>query len=391
MGEPILWCGTRKSRSFYRLGVVDKEKRRFNIFIPKGEAREGVELHGGDVYRRWGVSGKSGSERRGNQGQSCRKTGALPSRADSWSSSSENGMDMERLGWLMARSWGLQGKLGLARMEKGRILLEFQYVGEADRVLSSRKQAGGRRSVGVERWSPRCGCEDEGGSRKEVWVKILGLPVSLWVPSILRKVGDECGGFVAMDPMTEKMVDLEWARILVKKKNGGLPSRLDLVVEEVCYSLYLWWEVRPEMRKATSGSRSKGNYREEVRGDDAARAIPRVGEEESARPEALLPYADENDGQVRGAVGDGTGKRARAGSGARVLVDLIRWMGFSTQARLREAGLGIGPSYSKPDGWIDVGESPDWSGSNGLAGEYLGPSQPESRKGKLERGSLWAD
>ena len=216
----------------------------------------------------------------------------------------------------------------------------------------------------------------------------------------------------------EKMVDLEWARILVKKKNGGLPSRLDLVVEEVCYSLYLWWEVRPEMRKATSGSRSKGNYREEVKGDDAARATPRVREEESARPEALLPYADENDGQVRGAVGDGTGKRARAGSGARVPVDLNPVDGLlhsgpstgrmpSPKAQrgdiiassplkglklkgvvIEEAGLGIGPSYSKPDGWFDVGESPDLSGSNGLAGEYLGPSQPESSKGKLERGSL---
>ena len=174
------------------------------------------------------------------------------------------------------------------------------------------------------------------------------------------------------------------------------------------------------MRKATSGSRSKGNYREEARGDDAARAIPRVGEEESARPEALLPYADENDGQVRGAVGDGTGKWARAGSGARVPVDLDPVDGLlhsgpsagrmpppkaqrgdkiaSSPLKglklkgvvIEEAGLGIGPSYSKPDGWIDVGESPDWSGSNGLAGEYLGPSQPESRKGKLERGSLWA-
>ena len=223
-----------------------------------------------------------------------------------------------------------------------------------------------------------------------------------------------------MDPLTEKMVDLEWARILVKKKNGGLPSRLDIVVEEVCYSLYLWWEVRPEMRKVSSGSRSKGNYREEVRGDAEAHATLRVGEVESARTEALLLSADETDGQVRGADGDGTGKRARAGSGARVPADLDQVDGLlhsglsvgrtpSPKAQrgdkmvssplkglklkgvvIEEAGLGIGPSYSKPDWWTDVGESPDFSASNGLAGEYLGPSQPESRKGKLERGSLWA-
>ena len=118
----------------------------------------------------------------------------------SWNPSSANGVDLERLGWLMARSWGLQGKLGLAKLENGRILLEFEYVGEAKRVLSSGNRWMGGVQLGLERWSPRCGCEEEGGSRKEAWVKILGLPISLWVPSILRKVGDECGGFVAMDP-----------------------------------------------------------------------------------------------------------------------------------------------------------------------------------------------
>ena len=42
-------------------------------------------------------------------------------------------------------------------------------------------------------------------------------------------------------------------------------------------------------------------------------------------------------------------------------------------AVIEEAGLGIGPSYSKPTWWVDVGVSPELSGSNGLAGECLGP------------------
>ena len=118
----------------------------------------------------------------------------------SWNPSLATGVDLEILGWLMARSWGLQGKSGLARLEKGRILLEFEFVGEAKRVLSSGNRLVGGVQLGLERWSPRCGCEEEGGNRKEAWVKILGLPISLWVPSILRRVRDECGGFVAMDP-----------------------------------------------------------------------------------------------------------------------------------------------------------------------------------------------
>ena len=70
----------------------------------------------------------------------------------SWSPSLANGMDMERFGWLMARTWGLQGNLGLARMEMGRFLLEFQYVGEADRVLASGSRRVGGVQLGLERW-----------------------------------------------------------------------------------------------------------------------------------------------------------------------------------------------------------------------------------------------
>ncbi|RVW89112.1 hypothetical protein CK203_040212 [Vitis vinifera] len=232
----------------------------------------------------------------------------------SWNPSSANGVDLERLGWLMARSWGLQGKLGLARLEKGKILLEFEYVGEAKRVLSSGNRLVGGVQLGLERWSPRCGCEEEGGSRKEAW--------------------------------TEKMEDLEWARILVKIRNEVLPSMLDIVVEEACYSLSLWLEVRPEMRKVSTGSRSNGGSKEEVRGDAAARATPRVEELESVRPEALLLPADGIDGQDSGAGGDGTGKRVQVGYGARA-----------------------------------------FSGSGGWA---LPVRPPESRRGSLERACLWA-
>ena len=47
-----------------------------------------------------------------------------------WNPSLVGGKDLERLGWLMASSWGLKGKLGLASLGKGRVLLEFEFVEE---------------------------------------------------------------------------------------------------------------------------------------------------------------------------------------------------------------------------------------------------------------------
>ena len=55
----------------------------------------------------------------------------------SWKSRTAGKEDLERLGRLWAKSWGLKGKLGLARLEKDRALLEFEDLEEVRRVVSS--------------------------------------------------------------------------------------------------------------------------------------------------------------------------------------------------------------------------------------------------------------
>ena len=136
-------CDENKGACFLRLGVVDLEKKRFSIFIPKGR----------------GVKG-------------------------GWAS--------------MAETF---------------------------------------RCLGV--WSPETGCLMEGEKKSEAWVRIVGLPVSLWDQAILRRVGEECGGFLAIDSQTEKLEELQWARILVKLNGEEILNVVEIWVEGVCYSLTL--------------------------------------------------------------------------------------------------------------------------------------------------------
>ena len=70
-------------------------------------------------------------------------------------------------------------------------------------------------------------------------MRILGLPISLWVPSVLRRVGDACDGFLDVDPQTESMEDLQWARILVRSDGENLPGSMEIRVEEMTYILTL--------------------------------------------------------------------------------------------------------------------------------------------------------
>ena len=50
---------------------------------------------------------------------------------------------------------------------------------------------------------------------------MVGLPLYLWTGENLKKVGDSCGGFIAMDEGTASKTDLLWARILIKLNNNA--------------------------------------------------------------------------------------------------------------------------------------------------------------------------
>ncbi|RVW33150.1 hypothetical protein CK203_094837 [Vitis vinifera] len=190
------------------MGVVDSEKKRYNICILKSRReREGwlamvealhkldVNLDNKEQKQEEMVSGRPFAEMvKGSwnndpdllrvevKGEEISRN---LSRLDhcligSWNPSFARGEDLERLGWLMASSWGSKGKLGLASLGKGRVLLEFEFLKEAKRVLISGKRLMRGVQLGLERWSLRSGCLEEGELRNEVWVRILGLPISLW-------------------------------------------------------------------------------------------------------------------------------------------------------------------------------------------------------------------
>lgn len=134
---------------------------------------------------------------------------------------------------------GAEREVRVGKVGKGQDFVGFEFVGEAKHVLTFGKRLVGGFKLGLERWSPMTGCLEEGEIRNEAWVKIVGLPILLWDPIILRRVGEECGDFLAIDPQTERMEEVQWARILVKTNDEVLPSALEIEVEEVCYSLSL--------------------------------------------------------------------------------------------------------------------------------------------------------
>ena len=190
----------------------------------------------------------------------------------------------------------------MARLEKDRALLEFEDLEEARRVVSSGNCSMGGFQVGLEHWNPRSGCWVEVDVGNEVWVRIVGLPILLWSLMILKRVRDECGGFITVDEQTKTMGELQWARILVKSRGDVRPSVLEIEVEEDVYALSLWWECRLMLRKKLS--EEAGRKSVEVRGDVASRSEQRMEEEQvSLRLETLNLSGEEMGEQGAGRAG----------------------------------------------------------------------------------------
>lgn len=394
---------TNRGGCFLRLGVVDLEMKRYSICIPKGKGDKGgwmamVEaLHLMDpnmdkkvqqeATRTMGrpsqelVKGRSfadmvkGGWNKGSkkirvevgQEECCRNLSRLEHcLIGKWSPSNTIGGDLEHMGREMAKIWGLKGKMGMARLGTGRVLLEFELAEEARRVLlSGNKVVGGVHMI-LECWNPRLGCVEEGEIREEVWVRILGLPISLWVPSVLRKVGDACGGFLDVDPQTESMEELQWAKILVRSDGEGRPDILEIGVEEMTYSLTLWWESLPVLRLEEGGNQGLWcSPRREEGGDEYSRAGPRVEETTRAGVEVLRQSED-----VTGCLLQEVGS-AVMGSQPQVGFQLGSGSKNGPLAPGRETKRAYGPSTSSVSDILKGGQiGPRQASGSGRASDY---------------------
>ncbi|RVW92687.1 hypothetical protein CK203_041610 [Vitis vinifera] len=298
-----------KGGSFIRLGVEDGEKKRFNIFIPKGK-----EGKGGWSVMLQILQALIGTTKR-KEYQKEEKVMVAPCEGSSyaqvvgsvhcWIVGAEvgKGGGLEEMGKPNGSIVGAEGNLGLAKLERGKVLLEFERRDEAEKAIKMGEIWVGKTMLWLEKWNPRTGCLLEGEERSEAWVRIVGLPISLWNREILRKIGEKCGGFLAMDSQTERLEELQWARILVKISGEELPSRLDIGDEGVFYSLTLWWEVRPVMRRMSAERKdsNSGDAAGEVEGEAVTRVGKRVMElVEGVRPETHLQSADGTRGQIDG-------------------------------------------------------------------------------------------
>ena len=83
---------------------------------------------------------------------------------------------------------------------KGLLLFDFELPSEAERVLTRGKKKSIKENfIILDRWNlkVRCFCKDSVAN--EAWLKVVEFPLHFWSHEVFKRIGDGCGGFVAVD------------------------------------------------------------------------------------------------------------------------------------------------------------------------------------------------
>ena len=174
-------------------------------------------------------------------------------------------------------AWEVRGSLNVEEMGKVRWLFEFDNEKEAKRILRIGTRKLGGWAISLKRWTREDGCITDKNIKEAAWVRLIGLPIRLWGCPILRRIGDRCGSFLAMDEDTTFLFDLCWARIRVKWNGNSLPLVVEVLEGLSRYEIHLWWEIQPSLRSASVSGVLE--HRNEVREEEEG---ARVGESVSS-------------------------------------------------------------------------------------------------------------
>ena len=200
--------------------------------------------------------------------------------------------------------WSMPGGVKISAFKGALLLFEFEDTYEAKRVLARGSRRFKKNFLHLVRWTPEVDCLLKRGMFKDVWVRVLGLPLHMWSQEVFKKIGNCCGSFITVDENTAHLSNLQWARILVKSLGRALPGALQVVVGSSSFSFQLWWKVPPCFWLVVPRRCSSEHGEMEVRADGVGGSGTSTGVGKEAHPlpsvdmDAPCPYTKEKTGEA---------------------------------------------------------------------------------------------
>ena len=138
----------------------------------------------------------------------------------------------------------------LAFLNEDFLFLEFGSKVEARGVLEARRRNFKGNFLLLDWWRLEVGCIRCKDTVKEAWIRVVELLLHLWTPESLKRIGDACGGFIALDKFIAR-TEVLWARLLIKLTRNPRPSIVNILEGGRSLELQIWWEIPPWLAKFT--------------------------------------------------------------------------------------------------------------------------------------------
>ena len=164
----------------------------------------------------------------------------------------------------------------MEELRRGLWLFGFESPNEARRILREGTGRFGGFPIYLREWGKDVGCKVGRERSRTAWVRLLGLPLHLWSHLILKRIGDKCGGFDAVDENTACMIDPRWARIRVKWDRSTNPRSVVVFEDDKSFVIQLWWELQPQMQWESWMPEPEGGRETREEGEEDPRAIESV-------------------------------------------------------------------------------------------------------------------
>ena len=153
--------------------------------------------------------------------------------------------DLKSLKHRAWHTWKVTRSLKVEELRRGLWLFGFESPNEARRILREGTGRFGGLPISLREWGKDVGCMVGRERCTTTWVRLLGLPLHLWSRPILKRIGDKCGGFDAVNENTAFLIDPRWARIRVKWDGSSNPRSVVVSEGDRSFVIQLWWEFQP--------------------------------------------------------------------------------------------------------------------------------------------------
>ena len=194
-----------------------------------------------------------------------------------WGGGTSSIPDLKTLKYRTRQTWKVTGRMKVEVLGRGLWLFGFGSPNKARRTLREGTGSVGGLPISLREWGKDVGCKVGRERCSTVWVRLLGLPLHLWSQSILKRIGDKCCRFDAVDENTELLNDPRWARIRVKWGGSSSPGSMIVSEGDRNFEIQLWWELQPQMMWENRMSKPRRDTGTREEGDEYPRATERVG------------------------------------------------------------------------------------------------------------------